>query len=1082
MSDITEKKEIYKFPVSPTQSAFWVMNQLAPDNAAYNIPLVVEIKGNLNFDVLQQAVNSLLMRYEILRTGYAEENGELYQYIHPMEALCLYRQSFISEGIDAKYKINQFLVEQAGKRFDLTSGHVIRSGLLEQGVEHYTFYLFIHHIAVDHAAIHQLSKEMSVIYNTLSESLALDMAEPDLQYVDYVMWHKEQAESDIDRNGIALWKKNLEGFSGILDLPGNGSRPPFPSGCGATHSFLLDKNLSSLVTQFCRQHASSPYQVLLSALKVLLARYSNQKDIIVGTPFSGRQDQEELQNVMGCFINTLPIATQLDSTTSFSDLLQKVKKGMLFAFENQTIPFDQITHACIKNRDLSYNPLFQVGFVFQEPPASFSLNNLQCSNVAFDNGAAMYDMHLWMWEADNHLHGDLTFSTDVFSIDDIDQLLSSFKVLIASLIKNPDASVFSVNFLSHQDTDLLKKINNTQTDWPASDIPSLISAKASQQGEATAACFSNDVSLSYNSLESRSNQLANVLVEQGVKPGDFIGLCTERNEYMLISLLAILKVGAAYVPLDPVYPEERLAFMVETASINLLLMTATVSQILPSFTGEKMCVDSDWDNISEASGMFESLADPDGLAYVIFTSGSTGKPKGVKVAHRTVSNFLLSMTNKPGFKTDDRLLAITTLSFDIAVLELYLPLISGALLIVANQEQSSDGSQLHQLILKHNVNVMQATPSTWRGLLAAGFKGGEKFKVLCGGEAFPKDLAKSLTACCGEVWNMYGPTETTVWSSCYQLPAVGAPVLIGKPIANTWFYILDDNLQPTAIGVPGELYIGGLGVASGYLNREDLTAERFLINPFDKGIMYRTGDLVKLRKDGELEYCNRIDNQVKVRGFRIELGEIESVLNKHPQVVEAVASVKQYSAIDQRIIAYAVFKDGEAITNTDMRRFLRGYLPDYMIPQFLVEMDSLPLMPNGKVDRSSLPDQLMAGDGRSDMNENQSPLQIQVAEIWSQHLGVEKIQLTDTFLDLGGHSLLATMAALQIESEFSVSVSPMIVFTNTLEQLAALLEKNIQVSFRDTQLLTSSEKPKNEEEKKPVSRWRGLLNKMITKG
>lgn len=1081
MPELDKENDVFKFPVSPTQSAFWVINQLSPENPAYNIPLIVEIKGSVNADILQTAFNQLLIRHEILRTSYGEENGELFQYIHQAVEVPFFRRSFLSEGVDAAEKISDFLNEQAAISFDLSVGNIVRAGILEQDVDHYVFYLFIHHIGVDHAGVHQLSQELGVIYNALSQSLDPGLGEPDLQYVDYVMWQKEQAEIEGDNDGLALWQQKLEGFSGVLDLPTSDLRPAFPTGNGAAHCFALDKELSDLVNQFCRQQASSPYQVLLAVLKVLLARYSNQKDIIVGTPFAGRQDQEELQGVLGCFINTLPIATLLDASMTFTDLLEAVKKEVIFSFENQAVPFDEIANACIKHRDVSYNPVFQVGFVFQEPPADLLLNDLQCSNIAFHNGGAMYDMHLWMWQSDGQIQGEITFSTDVFSLEDIEHLVSNYKALLLALLKAPQESVLSIDLLSDQDHAVLTAVNATQTDLSTLPFTSQISAMAEQYGDDTAAFFATGVSLSYKALESRSNQLANVLVEEGVKPGDFVGLCAERNEYMLISLLAILKAGAAYVPLDPAYPEERLEFMVETAGVELLLMTINVNETLPDFAGKKISVDSEWSRIEATNDNFESLADADGLAYVIFTSGSTGKPKGVQVPHRAVSNFLLSMSNTPGLTRGDRLLAVTTLSFDIAVLELYLPLISGAMLVVTDKSQSSDGSQLNKLIAQHDINVMQATPSTWRGLLAAGFNGGDKFKVLCGGEAFPEDLARSLTACCGEVWNMYGPTETTVWSSCYQLPAEGTPVFIGKPIANTFFYVLDENFQQAPLNVSGELYIGGEGVTSGYLNRDDLTAERFISNPFGSGKIYRTGDLVRLRLDGEFEYCNRIDNQVKVRGFRIELGEVESVLNKHPDIAEVVVSVKQYSAIDQRLIAYVVFDNGGSITNTEMRRYLRAYLPDYMIPQLLVEMDSLPLMPNGKVDRSSLPEQLAGSMTKNAADEIQSPLQIDLAGIWSQHLGVENIRLTDSFIDLGGHSLLATIVTHQIESEFGVSVSPMVVFTNTLEQLAALLEKDINVSSEYRQTTQSLDTQEVDLSKKTDSFWNGFFKKLTGK-
>ena len=592
----------------------------------------------------------------------------------------------------------------------------------------------------------------------------------------------------------------------------------------------------------------------------------------------------------------------------------------------------------------------------------------------------------------------------------------------------------------------LEKMSKVNINIP---LPELVSMQAGRNGKKIAAYFHKTSAvkkeLTFSELDIRSNQLANMLIDQGVKEGEFVGICMERNEFMLIGLLAILKVGAAYVPMDPAYPSERLSYMAEIADIQLLLMTSNERDKLKSFEGKKYYVDDHWEEITDYSNDFTSLAAVDSVAYIIFTSGSTGKPKGVKIPHCAVSNFLLSMAKRPGFTDKDTMLALTTLSFDIAVLEIYLPLICGGTVVVASQDELSDAIVLQQLIKQYNINVVQATPSTWRNLLNVGFAGGSSdsrvFKALCGGEKLTNDLAQSLKACCDEVWNMYGPTETTVWSSCYRLPRGSDSILIGRPIDETHFFVLDEKGKKVKVGDQGELYIGGMGVAQGYLNRIDLTSERFVPNPFGKGVLYRTGDVVEEMINGDFKYYCRIDDQVKVRGFRIELGEIESVLMLHENIDQAVVSVKNYSDKDQRLIAYIQFIPGKSLTNGDVRKHLRDYLPDYMNPQFLVEVESFPLTPNGKVDRNSLPDPLEAVNTVGDYFPPETSTQKKIAEIWSKHLGIERVGLTDHFFDLGGHSLLAIIVSQDIQLLYEHSIQSIDLLSNSLEKLAEKIDR-----------------------------------------
>jgi amino acid adenylation domain-containing protein len=554
------------------------------------------------------------------------------------------------------------------------------------------------------------------------------------------------------------------------------------------------------------------------------------------------------------------------------------------------------------------------------------------------------------------------------------------------------------------------------------------------------------VHLRYAELESRSNRLAHYLRAQGARRGDLVGLSLARSPEMVVALLGILKSGAAYLPLDPAFPAERLKFMLEDSGAGLLVTETALLSSLPAFAGNTVCVDRDEDLIAaQSAAPLPESPGPDDRAYVIYTSGSTGKPKGVQVLQRNVVNFLQSMARQPGIGKEDRLLAVTTLSFDISVLELLLPLSVGATVVLASREASADGLQLRELLETGRISLMQATPSTWRLLLAAGWQGDGQLKVLCGGEALPRDLAEMLHSRCGELWNLYGPTETTVWSTVSRLYDADAPVLIGRPIDNTRVYVLDEQRQPLPLGVYGELYIGGAGVTGGYLNRPELTAERFVADPFVAGErLYRTGDRVRYRADGSLEYHSRIDNQVKVRGFRIELGEIEAALSAHPALQEAAVMVREDQPGDQRLVAYYVVTEGQPLpTASELRSHLRLSLPDYMLPQHFRELPELPRTPNNKLDRKALPG-LASNATQASAREHvepTTPTEKAVAALWQEILRDAKIGADDNFFELGGHSLASVQVIAWAKRTYSVALHPLSLVTDSLARIAQEIDR-----------------------------------------
>jgi amino acid adenylation domain-containing protein len=1065
----------FEHSLSPTQSTLWFIHEVAENNSAYNIPLAMRYKGGLNISALKSAFALLIERHEILRTTYGEHYGEMIQLISS-SGVVDFRESHV-EAVELEDRLNK----AAKEPFDLRNGSSIYCHVFNVSEDDHVVLLNLHHISVDHTSLLQLMRELEQGYNKLCKGETPQFEKPHLHYVDYVNWLKEQPNEQEQKDKIEIWKKRLENFSGVLDLPLDKPRPAISSGAGAQYLFEYDAELSEKATKFSSEQSVSVYITLLSNFCILLNRYSKQDDVIVGTPFANRANEEDLQGVVGCFINTLPLATNLADCRNFESVISEVKTVMFEAYDNQDVPLNKIVDAVHPKRDLSYNPLFQVGFVFQEPPAGIELNGLDSEMIPIHSGGAMYDIHVWIWQKDGRLSGLIWYNTDVFIESTIARLSEHFGSFLNALTDNSKSDFRSLPILSNNEQHLYQVMNQTDMALPqGATLHSLISATASSRAE-DIAVVGQDGQLTYAELDKRSDILANYLIGQGVTVGNSVGVSMARRCDMLVTLLGILKTGASYIPMDPSYPKDRLVYMAEQADIRLIISCESVKDDIDYFKYELLSIDGHWDKISDKTTSHPlPVVDPENIAYVIFTSGSTGLPKGVQVPHRSVVNFLLSMANKPGFKTKDRLLAITTLSFDIAVLELYLPLIVGGRTVIADDDAVMDGDDLKNLIKEHEISVMQATPSTWRSLLGADWKGGD-IRALCGGEPFPVDLASTLTGVCTEVWNMYGPTETTVWSTC-RIVNPEQPNIIGLPIANTQCYVLNEEGQHQPIGVEGELYIGGQGVTHGYLNRAELTEKVFVRLPsFNNEILYRTGDSVRLMASGELEYVQRIDNQVKVRGYRIELGEIESVIMKHEAVAECAVAVKEYTEVDKRIVAYVRFDGHQHLTMTDMRRYLRGYLPDYMIPQLLVELDIMPLTPNGKIDRKSLPDPYQSLANNHEMLEPNTPVEKSLAELWQSAIGIEQVSLDSYFFDVGGHSMLSMQVIYKIDEMFGVRLKPTDMVLNTLEQIAAMLPQVSETSSVDDMLTSATAEPTSQASSDSGKPEKGFLKRWLGK-
>lgn len=855
------------------------------------------------------------------------------------------------------------------------------------------------------------------------------------------------------QSSLAYWKQQLAGAPSLFPLLTDRPREVRHNFRGSTQSFILSQELTSNLNLLSIHQDVSLFTTLLAAFDTLLYRYTGTDDIVVGSPIVNHDDYSEI------FVNAVVLRTNMSGNPSFQKLLGQVQKVVSVAEVHQDLPFEILVEELQLQQDLSYAPLFQVMFSFEQDVSlqMIELSSLTASPWVLENNEGKFDLTLFLNYKDNELLGKWVYNTDLFDVDTIERMNGHFLCLLEGIVANPDQPISEVPLLTEREKhQLLVEWNNTQAEYSHKCIHQLFEEQVARTPEAVAVVFEQQ-QLTYQELNSRANQLAHYLRTLGVSADVLVGICIERSLDMMVGLLGILKAGGAYVPLDPSYPPERLAYMLSDSQMTVLVTQKNLVSLLPEHLAKVVCLDKDWETLSR-----ENVANPllhgirEQLAYVIYTSGSTGKPKGVQISHGAVINFLNSMQSKPGLTDKDILLAITTISFDIAVLELYLPLIVGAKLVLVSREVSTDGTALLSLLKESKVSIMQATPATWQLLLAAGWNGQSNLKVLCGGEPLSPGLANELLARASSLWNMYGPTEATVWATTYKVNSQSlantqkSAMLIGKPVDNTQIYILDQYLQPVPIGVNGELYIGGVCLARDYLNRPDLTTEKFITNPFshDSGSrLYKTGDVAQYLPSGDLKYISRIDNQVKIRGFRIELGEVEVSLSNHPEIKEVAVVVREDIPEDKRLAAYLVPRHDRTPTFNELREFLSQKLPQYMIPTVFIILEALPLTPNGKVDRRalltySIPNESISlgtfskVDKRSFSSHNisriilendfvapRTPTEKILANIWCQILGLNQISIYDSFFLLGGHSLLATKMILSCHQAFSVELS-----------------------------------------------------------
>ena len=860
-------------------------------------------------------------------------------------------------------------------------------------------------------------------------------------------------EGEILQEQLAYWKQQLREPLPVLELPTDRPRPAIPSRRRAKQSLVLSQDLTASLKELSQREGVTLYMTLLAAFKILLHRYTGQQDIVVGSPLAQRMRTED-EELRGGVAHTLVLRTDLSGNPNFREFMGRIREVVSDAYTYQNVPLEKVIEKLELSRDWSHSSLFQVMFALESASLpSLELSGLTLSLIKGEQRAVQVDLSLLLQETAGGLSGVVEYNPDLFDSSTIVRLAGHFKTVLEGAVVNPDDRIAILPLLTAVERQqLLVEWNATHQAYPSDQcLHHLIEAQVERTPEAVAVMW-EDQRLTYKELNVRANQLAHYLRKQGVGPEVLVGICAERSLEMVVGMLGILKAGGAYVPLDPTYPRERLIFMLEDAQIGTLLTQQRLVKTLPGHDAKVVCLDRDWEVIArESDENPQSAVTPDDLAYVIYTSGSTGKPKGVQVLQRGVVNFLSSLRHRPGLTAQDTLLAVTTISFDIAALELFLPLIVGARVILIGREVAKDGQLLNKALVSSGATVMQATPATWRLLLEAGWPGSQQLTILCGGEALSWELAERLLPKAQALWNLYGPTETTIWSTLHPVTGEKGPIPIGRPIANTEIYILDASLLPAPVGVPGELYIGGAGVAKGYLNRPELTTERFIPHPFqgERGArLYKTGDLARYRPDGNIEFLGRLDTQVKLRGFRIELGEIEAMLARHPAVQQVVVVAREDRPGDQRLVAYSVPAQRPVPNSQELRHFLHERVPDYMVPSAFVWLDALPLTPNGKVDRRALPapDQTKPELARAFVAPRDA-LERLLTKMWEAALNVKPIGVQDNFFELGGHSLLAVRLCEQMEQKFGKNLSPATLFqAPTIEQLSYLLRQENYVA------------------------------------
>ncbi|HEX6747845.1 MAG TPA: non-ribosomal peptide synthase/polyketide synthase [Longimicrobium sp.] len=1034
-------------PLSFAQERIWFLDRLEPGSATYNIPGAWRLTGALDERALERAVGEIVRRHETLRTTFGEVDDSPVQVVAPFDGFVLPVDDLSGlSAADREAALRRRAGEEVARPFDLSAGPLFRAALLRLGEEDHVLLLSMHHVVSDGWSVGVLFRELSALYAAYREGRESPLSELPVQYADFAVWQRKQLAGEMLDRQLAYWKERLAGAPELLELPTDHPRPAVQTYRGATVPVELSPELLERLQALGRSEGATLYMTLLGAFQVLLGKYAGSEDVVVGSPIAGRT-RGEIEELIGFFINTLVLRTDLSGDPGFREVLRRVREATLGAYANQELPFEKLVAELQPERSLSHSPLFQVMFTLQDAGGGGSaLPGLKVGGIGAELASAKFDLSLTLMATPQGLRGGLNYSTDLFERGTIERMLGHLERVLEQVAADADVRLSRLELLGESERALvLEEWNRTGAEYPADRcIHELFEMQAARTPGAVALRFEEE-SLTYAELNARANRLAHHLAGLGAGPEARVGICVDRSAEMVVAMLAVLKSGAAYLPLDPSYPAGRLAYMLKDSGAPLLVTQESLRGLLPTDGVRIVSVDEDAAAIAANSADApRTPVDAANAAYVIYTSGSTGEPKGVQVTHGNAVSFFAGMDERVGGPAAGTWLAVTRISFDIHVLELLWTLARGFRVVVQPEpDRARDGESIAEQIRRHSVTHLQCTPSLAAMMIAESGIGALSGleRILLGGEALSPDLAEQITAVLPNgLVNMYGPTETTVWSATHAVEVAETPIPIGRPIANTRVYVLDAALRPQPAGVPGELFIGGHGVTRGYLGRPGLTAERFVPDAFSAepgARLYRTGDRARWTAEGVLEYLGRLDAQVKVRGFRIEPGEIEAVLRRHPAVVECAVVARAAGAGDTRLVAYVV---GAAEADA-LRAHAGRSLPDYMVPSAFVPLDALPLTPNGKLDRKALP--APEGDAYASREyvAPRTEAERKVAAAWAEVLGVESVGAHDRFFDLGGHSLLLVRVQARLREAFGQPVPITHLFRYlTVSALAAALD------------------------------------------
>lgn len=1024
------------YPLTMNQKQVWGLNVLYPDSITHNISTAITINRKLDIELLTKTINLIVERHESLRTRFRVHNGIPHQ-----EILQEYKYHF--EFIDIKEEhLKAALQEEMKYIFNLENAPLMRIRFYRLNDEKIVFFFLVHHIVWDGLSNTFFFHEFISIYKSLENNEEINVPDVRLNYKEHAVREINYLKSEDFFEQKRSWDNLFSGKLPVLNIPTDYPRAPRINNQSDTVYFEIDNVMLEKLEAYAQTKYISLYNIFFAVYYVLLAKVSGDHDFIVGTPVHGRNNRD-VRKILGYFINTLPVRTKLDPEKSFKDNLGLFLESLKHAFYNQNVPLDVLLKNATIENDPSRTPLFQTLFIYLDVTKELDVfKSESLEQVKLERYSVHTEVDFYLYKSREKVEGVIEFRKDLYSPSTMKKMGDEFINLLGLLLEDEYQLLKNVGvkpaFVENKFIELdMRPYDNFRDQKPfykAFEKMALVYPDKE-------ALKTDKGSLSYDELNRKASLVAVELLRQGIKPGDFVGVSTNRNEKLVIALLGVLKAGAAYVPLDPKFPDERLQYMLERSGAKVLLLEKGLMTRFPHFSNhlilEKVLSSSRNENFSSVDVSLDSSC------YVLFTSGSTGKPKGVEVSHENVLNFLMSMSKKPGLLNEDRLLSVTTFSFDISVLEIFLPLMKGATVYLASEEEVLNGEELASIIKKEKITCMQATPSTWRLLLAAGWKGSSQLKILCGGEPMPKDLAHKLLGLSKEVWNMYGPTETTVWSTVKKLSIDDKKILIGSAIDNTCLYILNEKGDVCPVGVEGHLFIGGLGVAKGYIQDLDQTHKRFVKNPFRLNeLMYDTGDMARFESSGEIECLGRSDDQVKIRGFRIELGEIEEVALRAQFVHECAAKVH-----GNNIFVYMTLEPDSHFKEDALKKVFKEKLPGYMIPQKIILLDQLPKTLNGKIDKKALNEQnCKKMISKKDVNSiDHTKTMNAISEIWKSILNVETVDVDENFFNLGGHSISAVEIFGIVNDKFNLNLPLSVIFeAATIRSLSEVIDCTVE--------------------------------------